>query len=237
MENMTTIGELSRMTQFKDKSGTQKESNGTEKIKTGLLTYPALMAGDILLYNPHLVPVGDDQKQHLELARNIATRFNNKYGATFEIPDILTPKTGGRIMSLTDPTKKMSKSSTDQKSYIALLDDPEVAAKKIMKAVTDSENKVYLSNDKPGIKNLLTIYSSLKDIDILDAEKEFVGAENYGVLKIAVANEVKKFLTKIQSKYEKALSIIDKIAEEGMQKATIASAKNVLEVERKIGLK
>lgn len=237
MENMTTIGELSRMTQFKDKSGSQKETNGTEKIKTGLLTYPALMAGDILLYNPHLVPVGEDQKQHLELARNIATRFNNRYGKTFEIPEILTPKVGGRIMSLTEPTKKMSKSSTDTKSYIALLDDPEVAVKKIMKAVTDSENKVYISDQKPGIKNLLTIYSSLKNIDIVDAENEFKDAENYGVLKQTVASVVKDFLIDIQQKYTMALNIIDKIAEEGMEKATIASAKNVFEVEKKIGLK
>jgi len=235
MENRTTIGELSRMTQFKDKS-TKKQSNGTEKISTGLLTYPALMAGDILLYNADLVPTGRDQKQHIELTRNIAERFNNEFGKTFKIPEPFEPKVGAKIMSLQDPSKKMSKSDLSEKASIFLLDEPEIARKKIMKAVTDSEGKIYLSDDKPGIKNLLTIYSALKEIDIKEAEKEFKD-ENYGTFKKAVADEVVIFLRNIQKRYKKALSIIDDVAKEGALKANKVANETLEKVKSKIGLK
>ncbi|MCK5945906.1 MAG: tryptophan--tRNA ligase [Mycoplasmataceae bacterium] len=232
MENRTTLGELQRMTQFKDKS----QSNGSKKIKTGLLTYPALMAGDILIYNANVVPTGADQKQHIELTRNIAERFNNQYGETFNIPQPLIPEIGARIMSLSDPTKKMSKSSTIEKSYISLLEDPAKEAKKIKKAVTDSENKVYFSKDKPGVSNLLTIYASLKEITIKEAEAEFKDSENYGELKVATATIVEKFLTDLQAKYKDALKMVDKVATDGAIKANKVSQEKLKEIHSKIGL-
>lgn len=234
MENQTTIGELSRMTQFKDKGGI-KEANGTEKIKTGLLTYPTLMAGDILLYNPSLVPVGADQKQHLELTRNIAQRFNNRYGNTFVIPEPFIPQIGAKITSLTDPLKKMSKSDPSAKSTIYLLDNPEEAYKKIQKAVTDSEGKIYVSNDKPGVTNLLTIYASLKDITLSEAETIFKD-KNYGELKQGVGDVVKTFLTELQSKFNNALKQIDAIAKNGANKAQSLANQTLEDVKNKIGL-
>lgn len=234
MENQTTLGELSRMTQFKDKGGI-KEANGTEKIKTGLLTYPTLMAGDILLYNPSLVPVGADQKQHLELTRNIAQRFNNRYGNTFVIPEPFIPELGAKITSLTDPLKKMSKSDPSAKSTIYLLDNPEEAYKKIQKAVTDSEGKVYVSNDKPGVTNLLTIYASLKDISLTEAEAIFKD-KNYGELKQGVGEVVKTFLTELQIKFNVALNQIDEISKKGADKAQTLANQTLEDIKNKIGL-
>lgn len=234
LENQTTIGELSRMTQFKEKSKT-KVSNGTEKVKTGLLTYPTLMAGDILLYNADIVPVGKDQKQHIELTKNIANRFNNKYGETFIIPEFSTPKLGSKIMSLTNPDKKMSKSSDKIKSYISLLDDPEVAYKKIMKTVTDSENKVYASEEKPGITNLLTIYASLENISLLEAELRTKDL-NYGEFKAVVGQIVKTFLIELQLKYKNAIEIIDEVSTQGAKKARLIANKTLEKVEKKLGL-
>ena len=234
MENQTTIGELSRMTQFKDK-GRTKESNGTEKIRTGLLTYPTLQAGDILLYKPDIVPIGQDQIQHIELTRNIANRFNNKYGETFVIPKHYIAKEGAKIMSLVDPTKKMSKSSDNAKSYILLLDDPNVAYTKIKKAVTDSEGKVYASVDKPGVTNLLTIYSSLKDISLVQAEEELKNL-NYGEFKHEVGTVVKEFLKEMNSKYKKSLERVEEVAANGMIKATKISQETLIYTKKKIGL-
>lgn len=234
LENQTTIGELSRMTQFKDKSQ-KKQANGTEKISTGLLTYPTLMAGDILLYSPDIVPVGVDQKQHIELARNIATRFNNKYGETFKVPEFFSPKVGGKIMSLQEPTKKMSKSDTDEKASIFLLDDPENAVKKIRKSVTDSEGKVYASTEKSGVTNLLAIYASFKNFGIEEAEKEFKD-KNYGELKEGVATVVKEFLIELQQKYASALKSVEAIAQDGKQKANKVAEEKLKEVMTKIGL-
>ncbi len=235
-ENMTTIGELSRMTQYKDKVQKNKQTNKTEKINTGLLTYPALMAADILLYNPEFVPVGEDQKQHLELMRNIAQRFNNLYGETFIIPKVYIPKVGAKIMSLTDPTKKMSKSDVNVKSYIGLLDDPELAVQKIMQAKTDSENKIYLNKDKPGINNLLTIYAALNNLDLKTVENKFKDFENYGLLKQEVSTSVKIFLTLIQKKYSQVLQTIDEIAQKGALKAKKVADKQLKIVLDKIGL-
>ncbi|NQZ28892.1 MAG: tryptophan--tRNA ligase [Mycoplasmatales bacterium] len=236
MTTQTTIGELNRMTQFKDKSSKVKNSNGTEMIPTGLLIYPTLMAGDILLYNPDIVPVGVDQRQHLELTRNIASRINNRYGEMFKIPEPYFAKEGAKIMSLTDPSSKMSKSSPQPKSHILLLDDPMVAANKIKKAVTDSENKVYASPEKPGVTNLLTIYAGLKDISINEAEKHFKDS-NYGEFKQAVADVVKEFLIDIQSKFNEARIHVDEIAKIGAEKASYIAHKHIRKLERKLGLK
>ena len=235
-ENMTTIGELSRMTQYKDKSSKFKKANGTEQIKTGLLTYPCLMAGDILLYSPNFVPVGEDQKQHIELTRNIANRFNNKYGKTLEVPEIIMSKTGSKIMSLQEPTKKMSKTDASNKSFISLLENPENAYKKIIKAKTDSENKIYISDNKPGIKNLLQIYASIKDISLKEAENKFKNYENYGIFKKEVAIEVKNLLIKLQTKYYKVIKNIDKVASEGAKKANLIASITLKSIKEKIGL-
>ncbi|ENY69880.1 tryptophan--tRNA ligase [Mycoplasmopsis arginini] len=231
----TTIGELSRMTQFKDKSSKVKSSNGMETIPTGLLMYPTLMVGDILLYNADLVPVGIDQKQHVELTRNLAQRLNNKLNIGFKIPEPYIPKVGAKIMSLTEPTKKMSKSDTNEKSSIYLLDDPEKAYKKILKAVTDSEGRIYISDEKPGIKNLLTIYSSLKDIELEEAENYFKD-KNYGELKQEVGLLVKEFLEKIQLKYKEVIKSIDNFAKKGAQKASKVANENLKKLMKGLGL-
>ncbi|MBQ3142356.1 MAG: tryptophan--tRNA ligase [Bacilli bacterium] len=232
LECNSYFGEMSRMTQFKD-----KHSKG-ENITTGLFTYPALMASDILLYDADLVPVGKDQKQHVELARNIAERFNSKYGETFKVPSGLIPKTGAKIKDLVDPSKKMSKSEENYKGTILLLDSEKDIRKKIMSAVTDSDNKIYFDEEnKPGISNLLTIYSSFKGINIKESEKIFENS-NYGTFKKEVADVVATKLLEIQEKYQNIINsdLIDKILDEGRDK-TIKLAKEKYEIVRKkIGL-
>ena len=232
----TTIGELSRMTQFKDKSTKIKSPNGMDTIPTGLLMYPTLMVGDILLYNADLIPVGIDQKQHVELTRNIVQRLNNKYKTSFNEPNAYIPNVGAKIMSLVDPTKKMSKSDKNDKASIYLLDDPEVAYKKIMKAVTDSENKIYISNEKPGILNLLTIYSALNDLTLEESENKFKN-KNYGELKISVAESVKSLLINIQSKYKDMLLRINELSKIGAEKATKIAKENLEKLMKGMGLK
>ncbi len=232
----TTIGELSRMTQFKDKSTKIKSPNGMDTIPTGLLMYPTLMVGDILLYNADLIPVGIDQKQHVELTRNIVQRLNNKYKTTFNEPNPYIPNVGAKIMSLVEPTKKMSKSDKNDKASIYLLDDPEVAYKKIMKAVTDSENKIYISNEKPGILNLLTIYSALNDLTLEESENKFKN-KNYGELKISVAESVKSLLINIQSKYKDMLLRINELSKIGAEKATKIAKENLEKLMKGMGLK
>lgn len=232
----TTIGELSRMTQFKDKSTKIKSPNGMDTIPTGLLMYPTLMVGDILLYNADLIPVGIDQKQHVELTRNIVQRLNNKYKTSFNEPNPYIPNVGAKIMSLVEPTKKMSKSDKNDKASIYLLDDPEVAYKKIMKAVTDSENKIYISNEKPGILNLLTIYSALNDLTLEESEKKFKN-KNYGELKISVAESVKSLLINIQSKYKDMLLKINELSKIGAEKATKIAKENLEKLMKGMGLK
>ncbi|WP_203282647.1 tryptophan--tRNA ligase [Metamycoplasma hominis] len=232
----TTIGELSRMTQFKDKSAKIKTANGMETIPTGILMYPTLMVGDILLYNADIIPVGIDQKQHVELTRNLAIRLNNKFNTTYKIPEPYIPEVGAKIMSLTDPSKKMSKSDTNPKSAIYLLDDPEDAYKKILKAVTDSEGKIYLSDEKPGIKNLLTIYSALNDISLQESAEKFKNS-NYGEFKNAVAQCVKEFLIKIQDKYKNALNQIETLSKEGAKKASEVAQINLDMLLKGIGLR
>ncbi|AZZ65410.1 tryptophan--tRNA ligase [Metamycoplasma phocicerebrale] len=231
----TTIGELSRMTQFKDKSSKVKSANGMETIPTGLLMYPTLMVGDIILYDADLVPVGIDQKQHVELTRNLAQRLNNKFNLDFKIPEPYIPEIGAKIMSLAEPTKKMSKSDINEKASIYLLDDPEKAYKKILKAVTDSEGKIYLSDDKPGIKNLLTIYSVLKDISLEEAVKYFE-KKNYGELKQEVGLIVKSFLEKIQTNYKKTILEVEKEAKKGALVASKIASNNLKKLMKGLGL-
>lgn len=231
----TTIGELSRMTQFKDKSQKIKSPNGMDTIPSGLLMYPTLMVADILLYNADIIPVGIDQKQHVELTRNIAQRLNNKYKLDFKLPEPFIPKVGAKIMSLVDPTKKMSKSDQNEKASIYLLDNPEVAYKKILKAVTDSENKIYVSEDKPGITNLLTIYSALKNISLEESEKLFKD-KNYGELKIAVAEVVKEFLIDIQNKYKIYYDQVFKLKDKGAKKASEVANKQLTKLMKGMGL-
>ncbi|WP_027120964.1 tryptophan--tRNA ligase [Mycoplasma leonicaptivi] len=214
----TTIGELQRMTQFKDKSQKLKQGNGTQKIPTGLLIYPNLMAADILLYNPDLVPVGEDQIQHLELTRNIAQKLNKHYKSNFKLPKIFVPEVGARIKSLTNPNEKMSKSENNDKATIYLLEDPEIAYKKILKSITDSENKIYISQDKPGVLNLLNIYAALNDISLKQAEELFIN-KNYKEFKETVALSVKNLLTDIQLKYKDTLNNIEEIANKGALRA------------------
>ncbi len=232
LECNTYMGEASRMTQFKDKS--KKQQN----VAVGLFTYPILMAADILLYDADFVPVGVDQKQHVELARDIATRFNNKYGDVFTIPEPLIPKVGAKIMNLQDPTRKMSKSDTDSKGIIFLLDSEEVIVKKIMSAVTDSDNKVYYDmENKPGISNLLTIYSALSNMEIKEVERKFSDS-NYGNLKKEVASLVVETLLAIQEKYKSFMEgdTIEKILEEGCIKTNKIAKEKYDSVLEKVGL-
>lgn len=231
----TTMGVLSRMTQFKDKLSKIHISNGTESIPSGLFAYPALMAADILLYNANVVPVGKDQKQHLELTQSLAKNFNNKYGKTFEVPKPLFAKHGSKIMSLTNPIEKMSKSSTNFKSYISLLDAPEIARKKIMQAKTDSENKIYISDNKHGVVNLLEIYAGFKNIDIKSAESYFAN-KNYKELKEEVASVVVDFLINLQKKYKKYKKQIVEISSKGAAKANKIANANLEKILNKIGL-
>lgn len=232
LECHTYMGEASRMTQYKDKS--QKFNN----VPVGLFTYPILMAADILLYDADFVPTGIDQKQHVELARDLANRFNNKYGDTFKIPEPMIPKTGAKIMDLQNPTKKMSKSSENVKGNIFLLDDEKTIRKKIASAVTDSDNKVYYDvENKPGISNLLTIYSSLTNTSIKDTELHFKDY-NYGDLKKEIANIVVETLTQIQYKYNEIYNSeeLDLILDNGLKKVQKISADKLKKVYKKVGL-
>lgn len=196
LECSTYYGEMSRMIQFKEKS------KNNDNFTVGLFTYPALMAADILVVDSNLVPVGIDQKQHVELTRDIAIRYNNKYGDTFVIPEPKITEVGTKIMDLQDPSKKMSKTADSKKGVIALLDDLEDVRKKIMSATTDSESRVvYDEINKPGISNLINIYSGLTDISIKDIENKFKD-NNYGEFKKEVADVVIKFLEEVQSNYK-----------------------------------
>ncbi|HEY8436847.1 MAG TPA: tryptophan--tRNA ligase [Haloplasmataceae bacterium] len=230
---MTYFGELSRMTQFKDKA--QKE--GTASLSSGLFTYPVLMAADILLYQAHLVPVGDDQKQHVEITRDIAERFNNRYGETFVLPEVYTNKVGARIMDLQDPTKKMSKSESD-KGCILLLDPLPVIRKKIMSAVTDSETVIrYDREKKPGISNLLAIYATLTGKTIETLEEEYKG-KGYGEFKQDLADVVVDYIRPIQERFNEIRhsQALDDILNEGAEKASQIARKTMDKVLRKVGL-
>ena len=230
----TYMGELNRMTQFKDKS-----EKHADNINSGLFTYPVLMAADILLYNPDLVPTGQDQKQHLEITRNIAERFNKIYGETFVVPNPYIPKVGARIMGLQDPTSKMSKSCENPNDSIFLIDTPELIVKKIKKAVTDSEGVVRFDiENKPGISNLMEIYSILENKSLEDIEKEFEG-QNYGVFKQKVADSIIKALESFHKKYNELMEnpkYLEEICEKGAKKAKEIASKTLKEVYHKIGI-
>ena len=229
---LTYMGELQRMTQYKDKT-----AKGETGITDGLFTYPCLMAADILLYDADYVPVGQDQKQHVELTRHLAERFNNRYSETFVVPQPLETKVGKKIFSLQDPTKKMSKSEADAKGTIDLLDDPAVARKKIMSAVTDSVGIIqYDPESQPGLANLLTIQSVLANEPIEDIVKRYEG-KGYGELKKEIGQTVFDFLTDLQAKYKKIIesNVIDQILEEGAKKASYVANKKIRKVYKKIG--
>jgi tryptophanyl-tRNA synthetase len=232
LQCISYIGELERMTQFKDKSA------GKEAVSAGLLTYPPLMAGDILLYNADLVPVGEDQKQHLELTRDLAERFNKKYANIFTIPDIQLPKVGARIMSLQDPTKKMSKSDANKKAFISLLDEPKQIEKKIKSAVTDSEGVVkYDKENKPGISNLLSIYSIFSGKSVETIEKEYEG-KGYGAFKGDLAEIVINELKPIQDRYDELMDSpeLDAILDRGAEKANEVANQTIKKMEKAMGL-
>ena len=232
MQNFLYMGELSRMTQFKEKSHNLKN----DAIGLGLFAYPVLMACDILLYDATIVPVGEDQTQHVELTRDLCKRFNNRFGDILTMPKAVVTKVGARIMSLSNPTVKMSKS--DPKGDVFLKDDIQVIRKKIMSAVTDSEMEVrYDKENKPGISNLLTIYASLKNITIEEAEKEFVGA-NYGTFKRAVADVVCNELQSFQERYQYFINSgeVDKVLEEGAETARKVANKTLQRVKDAVGL-
>jgi len=232
LQCVSYIGELERMTQFKDKS------KGKEAVSAGLLTYPPLMAADILLYNTDLVPVGEDQKQHLELTRDLAERFNKKYNDIFTIPEVRIPKVGARIMSLQDPTKKMSKSDPNQKSFISLLDEPKQIEKKIKSAVTDSEGVVrYDKENKPGVSNLLSIYSILGNVSIEELEAKYEG-KGYGEFKSDLAEVVVNALAPIQERYYELIDSeeLDDILDHGAEKANKVASKMIKKMENAMGL-
>ena len=232
MQNYLYMGELSRMTQFKDKSAKMKES----AIGLGLFAYPVLMSSDIILYDASIIPVGDDQKQHVELTRDLVNRFNHRYGELLTMPRPEMRKFGSRIMSLSDPSKKMSKS--DPKGDIFLKDDMATVRKKIMSAVTDSGAEVkYDPENKPGISNLLTIYACIKEISIEEAEKEFVNAR-YGDFKKAVADAVVSELEPFQKRYQEILSskAYEKVLKEGAEKANKVANATLKRIKKAVGL-
>lgn len=232
MQSISYMGELERMTQFKDKA------EGKSAVSSALFTYPALMAADILLYQTDIVPVGDDQKQHLELTRDLAERFNNRFNDIFTIPEVRIPKVGARIMSLQDPTKKMSKSDQNEKGFISMLDTPKKIEKKIKSAVTDSEGIVkYDKENKPGISNLLTIYSSCTGASIEDLEKKYEG-KGYGDFKQDVADAVINLLQPIQEKYDELIDSpeLDDTLDKGAEKASLKADKMIKKAKKAMGL-
>lgn len=232
LQNYLYMGELSRMTQFKDISSKMKESS----IGLGIFSYPVLMAGDIILYNADTVPVGEDQTQHVEIARDLVNRFNNRYGEILKMPKAEVSKVGKRIMSLSEPTVKMSKSAA--KGDILLKDDIAVIRKKIMSAVTDTGCEVkYDVENKPGISNLLTIYAAMKDISIEEAEAIFVGYR-YGDFKKAVADAVVEIIAPLQERYKEiiATKAYEKVLRDGAKKASIVANKTLKSVQNAVGL-
>lgn len=233
MESTAYIGEMERMTQYKDKRQRQVEG-----IKTSLLTYPALMASDILLYDAEIVPIGDDQNQHLELTRLLAERFNNQYGSTFVVPKAYYSKGSVRIKSLTDPLKKMSKSDDNEKSYILLLDDLNRIKNKINSAVTDSDaNIVFDEVNKPGISNLLNIYSAFSNISIKDLEDKYRD-QSYQQFKSDLGNLIVSKLKPIQEKYQTIINSkeLDDILDKGRDRAILISNRKLEKVYHKVGL-
>ncbi|GAA0593147.1 tryptophan--tRNA ligase [Virgibacillus siamensis] len=233
MQCISYIGELERMTQFKDKATGSKEA-----VSSSLLTYPPLMAADILLYKTDIVPVGDDQKQHMELTRNLAQRFNNKFNDILTVPDVSIPKSGARIMSLQDPTKKMSKSDSNEKGFISMLDEPKKIVKKVKSAVTDSEGIVKFDKEnKPGVSNLITIQSACTGKSVEEIETAYEG-KGYGDFKQDVADAVVSVLEPIQKRYYELIDSekLDEILDDGADKASFAANKMLRKAKKAMGL-
>lgn len=233
LDCFTYMGELNRMTQFKDKA-----AKHADNINAGLYTYPVLMAADILLYQADVVPVGVDQKQHLEITRNIAERFNNIYGDVFTIPEAYIGKKGAKIMSLQEPGKKMSKSDTNANATILLLDDTDTIIRKFKRAVTDSESEVRYAEEKPGISNLMDIYSAVTGKTYEEIEKEFAG-KGYGDFKLAVGETVADHLKPLQERYEQLMkdkAYIESMIKQNDEKAAYYANKTLRKVQKKVGL-
>lgn len=233
LNTITYPGELSRMTQFKDKS-----ARHAENVNMGLMDYPVLMAADILLYQSALVPVGADQKQHLELSRDLALRFNNRYGQTFTVPEpYILKENGAKIMSLAEPTKKMSKSDDNVNAFVTMTDDKDAVIRKFKRAVTDSDSEIRFAEDKPGVSNLLTIYSVFSGKSVKEAEAEFSG-KGYGDFKIAVGETVADALAPIQKKRAELLAdkaYLESVMKSGAGSAFKAARRTLSKVYRKIG--
>lgn len=233
LDCFTYMGELNRMTQFKDKS-----SKHADNINAGLYTYPVLMAADILLYQADVVPVGVDQKQHLEITRDIAERFNNIYGDVFTIPEPYIGKKGAKIMSLQEPAKKMSKSDENVNATIFLLDDTDTIIRKFKRAVTDSESEVRYAESKPGISNLMDIYSAVTGKSNAEIEQEFAG-KGYGDFKMAVGETVANHLKPLQTRYEELMNdktYIESMIKQNDEKAAYYANKTLRKVQKKVGL-
>ncbi len=230
----TQFGELSRMTQFKDKSAKHPDN-----VNGGLFTYPVLMAADILVYNADLVPVGQDQTQHLEIARDIAGRFNNIYGDTFTLPEGYIPAAGAKVMSLSEPGKKMSKSDPNVNSFILMTDDKDAIVRKFKRAVTDSDGQVrFDAAEKPGVSNLMTIYSAFTGKTMPEIEAEFAG-KGYGDFKLAVAETTADALCPVQAEFSRILAdkaYVDGVLRDGAERASRLAGRTVAKVYRKVGL-
>lgn len=228
----TMFGELSRMTQFKDKSASHADN-----VNAGLFTYPSLMAADILLYQADLVPVGEDQRQHVEITRNIAQRFNGIYGDVFTMPEAYIPKVAARVMSLSEPEKKMSKSSPNENSFVLVMDKPEAIMRKFKRAITDSEGGIYRSPEKPGVTNLIEIYSAVTGMTPEAVENEFNG-KGYGVFKPAVGEAVVEALRPIQEETERLLGdkgYLETLYRQGAEKAAALANRTLRKVHKKVG--
>lgn len=232
LSSISYMGQLGRMTQYKEKSRKSEEN-----LNAALFTYPVLMAADILLYGANLVPVGEDQKQHMELARDLAERFNNKYSETFVVPEALIKEDGARVMSLQEPNKKMSKSDDNENGYILILDDRETIIRKIKRAVTDSEGVIRYSDDQPGVKNLLNIYSVLTGQEIEAIVKKYEG-KGYGDFKGDLAEIVADYLEPIRLRYNEIIKdkdYLEEVYREGAQRASYKARKILSKVQRKVG--
>ena len=228
----TMFGELSRMTQFKDKSASHADN-----VNAGLFTYPSLMAADILLYQADLVPVGEDQRQHVEITRNIAQRFNGIYGDVFTMPEAYIPKVAARVMSLSEPEKKMSKSSPNENSFVLVMDKPEAIMRKFKRAITDSEGGIYRSPEKPGVTNLIEIYSAVTGMTPEAVENEFNG-KGYGVFKPAVGEAVVEALRPIREETERLLGdkgYLETLYRQGAEKAATLANRTLRKVHKKVG--
>ena len=233
LNTVTYPGELQRMTQFKDKS-----LRHADNINMGLMDYPVLMAADILLYQTELVPVGADQKQHLELSRDLAIRFNNRFGETFKVPEGYINKTLAKVMSLAEPDKKMSKSDANLNAFISMDDDPQTIVKKFKRAVTDSDNKIIATPEKPGITNLLSIYCGFTNKSIEEAEKEFVGY-GYGDFKVKVGQAVADVIEPIRQEKNRLLAnkdYLDDVMKDGAERAERLAYRTLNKVYKKVGL-